>query len=250
MTASGRLTLAFALLMLLSWVFSLWWQNWLGLARYFTAWFTFFTMFGLSASLLEKKILPYQNPFVNQGVVLMLGLLPVAFLLLVLQKHPLWLQKRSLRLGVIVLSVPGFAYLFLLPSFSRSDKVFFSTLMALPVAVALAYFPLTLFENRQVWADSLHICWGLSLPGGLLIYYFWLWPLLVGIPQAGEFYPYINLYDWLIVLFMILYSGNVYIDYWLKQRSRSLLISWNYLVLVAAILCMWLNTNIFDTLAL
>jgi hypothetical protein len=29
-----------------------------------------------------------------------------------------------------------------------------------------------------------------------------------------------------------------------------LALSWNYLVAVAAVLCLWLNANVFDTLAL
>lgn len=250
MTGALRLSLAFMLLTVFAWALSWGSARWLALARYFTAWCAVSLALALMASLIEKKLLTYQNPFVNQGVYLSAALLPVVVSLLWFQTRSFWAQHRGLRVFAILCSLFTLTYIFLLPSFSRSDKVFFSTIMTLPFAIALAYFPLVFLKERPEWASLLHLCWGLSASCALVIYYGWLWPFLSGIPHAGEFYPYINLHDWLLVLFVILYLGNVYIDYWLKQRSKPLLVSWNYLALLTAVLCLWLNTNIFDTLAL
>lgn len=250
MTGGLRLALAFAALTLLAWGGSVRSRRCLDLAPYLNAWVVFLALMGLGTSLWEKALLPYQNPFVNQGVWLSGGLLLVGGGALGLQALPFWQRSALMRsLLALIFGLSWFWSLFL-PSFSRSDKTLFSTLMAVPVAISLAYFVLLLTGQERRFARILHATWALSLPVNLLIYYLWLWPLLAGIPQAGEFFPFIHLYDWFLMAFVILYLGNVYIDYWLKQTTRNLALSWNYLVLVSAILCLWLNTNIFDTLAL
>jgi hypothetical protein len=50
--------------------------------------------------------------------------------------------------------------------------------------------------------------------------------------------------------FVILYSGNLYIDYWLNQGKSSWAMCWHYLALIAALVCLWFNSNVFDSLAL
>jgi hypothetical protein len=133
-------------------------------------------------------------------------------------------------------------------SFSRSDKDLLSLGLTLPIAVALSYFPLC-FLNRPP-ARGFHLLFLASLFPLGLIYYGWMYPLVKHIPQVGEFYPFINLYDWILPVFVILYLGNIYIDFWLNKRKNTLALVWNYPMVVTAILCQWLSTNILDTLAL
>ena len=249
MTGSLRLSLALLAMSLLACLLSLRVSSWLPLTRYFSALGLGAAAVGLVAALCEKGMLPYENPFVNQGVWFAVGLLLGAGLLLGLQSLKSF-EIKALRLMLGLIGSLGLGACFWLPSFSRSDKVLISTLMIWPMAVALAYFPLLLAGVRH--RGLFHLLW---LPGagiGLLLHYLWLYPMLAGIPKEGEFYPFINLYDWFLFLAVILYLGNLYIDYWLRQRDqRSILtLGWNYLVVVAAILCLWLNANVFDTLAL
>lgn len=253
MTGSLRLSLAFGLLGVVSLAWGGWCQqkDGLRLGHYFWGWMAAVGLVGLAAVLLEKQLLPYQNVFVNQGVILALLLVPGACLLLwaVLR----W-QGWRMQMGLALLAGMGLLLACWAPSFSRSDKTGITLLMALPVAISLAHFGLLLAgASTPALRWRLHLLWGLSqVPiGGL--YFFWLSPQLQGIPQAGEFYPFINLYDWFLLIFMILYLGNLYIDFWLNQpdqETSSLALSWNYGVVVVGLLCLWLNTNVFDTLAL
>ncbi|MGV3523491.1 MAG: hypothetical protein ACO1RX_04665 [Candidatus Sericytochromatia bacterium] len=253
MTGSLRLSLAFALLgaVSLAWGGGRQQREALRLGRYFWGWTAASGGVGLGAVLLEKALLPYQNVFVNQGVVLALLLVPISCGLLWAALR--WQGWRT-QMGLAVVAGGGLWLACWAPSFSRSDKTGVTLLMALPVAISLAHFGLLLAgASTPVLRQRLHLMWGLSqVPIGAL-YFFWLSPQLQGIPQAGEFYPFINLYDWFLLIFVILYLGNLYIDFWLNQPNQetsSLALSWNYGVVVVGLLCLWLNTNVFDTLAL
>lgn len=250
MTGVLRMSLALLALSLLTALLSLRWRDWLPLPRYLSALAGLTAVTGLAAAGAEKVLLPYENPFVNQGLITAGIYLGSALLLLVLQSLPLF-QKNIWRGVISLLGGLGLGLSFWLPSFSRSDKLLISMLMIWPMAVALAYFPL-LLTARPVPARVFHLLWA---PGAVLalgLHYFWLYPFLAAIPKEGEFYPFINLYDWFLFVAVILYSGNLYIDYWLRQGAQrsKLALSWNYLVAVVAVLCLWLNANIFDTLAL
>ncbi len=248
MTGALRLSLAADLLLIVVLLGSFFAPHWSRLGLYFGAWGSFYAAVGLLSAALLKNILPYQNPFVNQGVYTAVALLLGGLLVSVLLRFSL--ERRVWRIGLAGLSALALAGVCLWPAFSRSDKTLMSVLMALPVAIAIAYLPLLFSERYTKWQSALHLLWGLSLPWGLVVYYVWIFPFLKGIPQAGEFYPFINLYDWILMLFVILYSGNIYIDYWLKDRKVYLAVGWHYLVFSLAIVCHWLNANIFDTLAL
>ncbi len=254
MTGTLRLSLAFLALSLMSAFVSLHWQKWLPLTRYFSAFAAVSACVGVVAAGAEKWLLPYENPFVNQGLITAGIYLISSALLCLLQGAKLFKDF----FGRLIVSVLGCAVLglsFYLPSFSRSDKLLFATLMIWPMAVGLAYFPALLAGRQQPLADlkkCFHLLW---IPGAVCalgLHYFWLYPFLAAIPKEGEFYPFINLYDWFLFMAMILYLGNLYVDYWLRQGSQQsrLALSWNYLVAVVAVLCVWLNANIFDTLAL
>ncbi|HEY9841513.1 MAG TPA: hypothetical protein V6D23_13715 [Candidatus Obscuribacterales bacterium] len=252
MTGCLRLGLALLGLALLAGWLSLWWPRWLRLGAYFSAWVPGLALVALGAACAANLLLPQPNPFISNGLWLAVGLLPAAALLLALQRLRAW-QNWAFRLAVCLAGSAALALSILLPAFSRSNQILLSVLLDLPMAVALVYFPLLLLpQARARYAGSLHLLWGLGASASLLIHYLWLWPQLAGIPQEGEFYPFINLYDWFLFAAMILYLGNLYIDYWLKwDYPRSwLALSWNYLVMVASVLCLWLNANIFDTLAL
>lgn len=253
MTGSLRLSLAFGCLGILSlaWGAVRRQADWLRLGRYCWGWMALVACVGLGSVLLEKALLPYQNVFVNQGVVLALLLVPLALgLTWAAQRWPGHRAQMALAL------VAGFALALACwaPSFSRSDKTTATMVMALPVAVTLAHFGLLLAGlSTPALRQRLHVLWGLSQPPMWGLYFLWLSPQLKGIPQAGEFYPFINLYDWFLLIFVILYLGNLYIDFWLNrpnQGTSSLALSWNYGVVVVGLLCLWLNTNVFDTLAL
>lgn len=252
MTGALRLALAAVLLLVLAWGWSLRRSalaDALPLARYFSGWIAGLGAVGLLAAAGLWFLLPYPNPFVLNALWTGLALLLLAPLLLWLQTWPVW--QRSLLLRALTAGLLGLGWLACawLPAFSRSDKTLLTALMALPWMIALAWFPL-LFDSGWRWRHFFHGVWLISMLAGLLLHYGWLYPILSGIPRVGEFYPYINLYDWFLVLFMILYSGNVYVDYWLKQRDSQLALSWHYPVVVTALCCQWLNTHIFDTLAL
>jgi len=250
MTGSLRLAMAFALLCLCAWALSLFSERYLPLGRYLTGWLALLGAVGLATAGILRYVLPYANPFVAQGLVFGGLLCCAAVLLLGVQSLKLW-QHKLLRGGLVFGGLLLWTWAGWQPAFSRSDKTVLTALMALPVALALAYFPL-LFrpELRLPVAAFFHGGWILAMGVTLAIHHGWFYPILAGIPQEGEFYPYINLYDWFLFLFVILYSGNIYVDYWLKQRSSQLALSWNYPIVVVALLCQWLNTNVFDTLAL
>ncbi|MBF2054402.1 MAG: hypothetical protein IGS03_13200 [Candidatus Sericytochromatia bacterium] len=252
MTGALRLALAAVLLLVLAWSWSLRptaADHALPLARYFSGWVAGLGAVGLLAATALWLLLPYPNPFVLHGFWTGLGLILLASLLLGLQTRAFW-QRAVLPRSLAALLL-GLAWLACawLPAFSRSDKTLLTALMALPWMLALAWFPV-LFDSGWRWRQFFHGVGLISMLSGLLLHYGWLYPILSGIPRVGEFYPYINLYDWLLVLFMILYSGNVYVDYWLKQRASQLALTWHYPVVVTALCCQWLNTHIFDTLAL
>lgn len=289
MTGSLRLALAMLALSALAGMVSLRLPRWLALGPYFGAWCLLSALVGLTAAGLLVQMLPYDNPFVWQGLRTAAGLSLGAAALLALQLSRLW-RLPALRLGHGLIAGLGLGLCAWLPSFSRSDKVLLSTLSVLPFAIALSYFPLLLLPGSRRWRGCFHALWLPAAVSGLLLHHLWLYPLLAGIPQQGEFFPYINLYDWFLFVSVILYSGNLYVDYWLSSRlssrqaapraassprtepanqperdydpissgaagtpllpSDGLALSWNYLVLAVSIICLWLNANVFDTLAL
>ncbi len=213
-----------------------------GLASYWLTWSTGLSLLALSSALALSQLLAAPNVFLKQGIYSTVGLLIASGMLLVFQYF-----KRG-RWG-LCLSLPVALFCVYAYSFSRSDKDLFSIVLALPVALGVSYFPLCFFKQNTTDRLFHSVFLWLLLPV-FFVYYGWMYPLIKHIPAAGEFYPFINLYDWILPLFVILYSGNVYIDYWLNKRKSILVLMWNYPVAVAAILCQWLNTNILDTLAL
>lgn len=250
MTGSLRLALDFLGLAALSGLVG--WKRpaWKPLSGYFGAWALALALLGLGFSAAETLLLPQPNPFVRNGLVLSL-LLSVGLggWILLARRLP----GPKARLGLSALAGSGLLLALMFPAFSRSNQVVYACLLNLPLALALGFFPLNLLSRaRPALREGFHATWLLAAPLSLLIHHAWLWPQLSRIPQQGEFYPYLNLYDWFLMAAMILYSGNLYIDYWLKlgDRRSILALSWNYLVLVVAILCLWLNANVFDTLAL
>lgn len=248
MTASLRLALAFLLLTLLAQIAVCMkrWPAWSPqLADYWSGWMGAMGLMGALFAGSEALLLNYPNPFVWQGlrVGLMLALLS-GLLRFSGRFHCHW--QLPLLVFTLVLS-------FWLPPFSRSAQTWLTVAFAWPVALSLSYFCLWFrpaVEIPQALRSLIHTLWSLAALGTGLLYLFWFYPRVSGLPPAGEFYPFLNLYDWFFVIFMILYSGNLYIDYWLKEGKRSLLLAWNYGVVVAALLCLWLNASIFDTLAL
>lgn len=250
MTGCLRLGIGFLGLTALAGLMGLKRQSLVPLGRYFSAWMTLSSLCGLFAAIGAWLLLPQPNPFVAHGLVLALILLPAGLGLTALQgpqRGTLW------RLGLSLAAAVGLGGCLAFPSFSRSGATLVSSLLDLPLGLALAYFPLGMLPRlREQLGPQLHRLWLAATPVSLLLHYFWLWPRLAGIPQQGEFYPFINLFDWFLAAAMILYLGNLYIDYWLRLGShRSILaLSWNYLVLIATVLCLWLNANVFDTLAL
>ncbi len=251
MTASLRLALSILFLMAVVLALSLWQNKWKAFATYLNGWLLMSSGAGLLASLGQRFLFPASNHFIDQGVYSSLALLSVGSVFAIVAGLKLtqtrWLQA-SLSLGLLALCVYGLQA----ADFSRSDKVLASCLLALPLSLNLIYFPLLFDPQHQQYKHFFHLIWGLSAPISLGIYFIWLEPILSGIPQEGEFYPFINLYHWFLLLVMILYLGNLYIDYWLKQgNSRfKLTISWHYLITFIALLGLWLNANIFDTLAI
>jgi hypothetical protein len=250
MTVSLRLALAFLLLavgLALGGLFRWPRLELSALARYLLGWSGCLGGAGLSAALAESSLLTYPNPFVQQGIWLGGGLALGCVLLLLVSAR--W-RQRALLPGVLL---PAVLLCLQLPAFSRSNQTLLSTLFALPSALVLGYFCLFLqpetFPSRSV-RDLFHRLWALASILVLGLYLGWLYPQIAGLPPEGEFYPFLSLYDWFLAVFMILYSGNLYIDYWLKNEERRLFLIWNYLSMVAALVCVWFNASIFDTLAL
>lgn len=218
-----------------------------GLSEYWLAWATAAAGLALGSALGLQYLLERQSLILYEGFYDSLGL---AAAVLSAWAASVFMGKsyRSAGLITYAISLVISAYCLYTYSFSRSDKDLFGLILALPVALSLSYFPLCF--RQRVPAKAFHqiFLWGL-LPV-LGVYYGWMYPLTRHIPQAGEFYPFINLYDWILPLFVILYLGNIYIDFWLNKRKNTLALVWNYPVVITAILCQWLNTNILDTLAL
>lgn len=251
MTGGLRLALSLWGLSCLSWILAWRWPRWLQLGKYFSAWMVLPVLCALAAGWAVQSLLPLPNAFVQQGIYLALGLSAVAAALLGLQKLSLW-RHAGFRLTVLLANLGAFSWCLSQPSFSRSDKVLLSMALALPVTLGLIYFPLTFLNERRLYTSALQSLWLLCCPLAIGIHLCWLAPILAEIPQEGEFYPFINLYNWFLFLAVILYLGNLYIDYWLNQGNHrsKLAISWNYFVALVAVLGLWLHANIFDTLAL
>jgi hypothetical protein len=255
MTASLRLALGFLLLICISLGLNLGlnhrplWQSQLkSLAQYWVSFLAICALVGGLCSGVEMWFLNYPNPFVDRGLLFSGGLL----LLAVLNLFSLKMGKKGMTIA-LSLSLIGLIAACFLPGFSRSNQTAITLLFALPVALIVSYFCLWLVPQKSPPAfirTIFHGLWALSslVAGGL--YLFWLYPRLAGLPPEGEFYPFLKLYDWFLILFMLLYLGNLYIDYWLREAKPAMLLAWNYGILIAGLLCLWFNASIFDTLAL
>lgn len=259
MTASLRLALACWLLLLSSLLAACWQPRWAALQPYVWAWLSCLALLALLPAAVLTGLFHSNNPFVAQGLKTSIVLLGwgVSCLILSLgaarlhKKRPDWQSLRLPLLGIwLGLQAAGGWWFFQLPAFSRSDKTLFSVVLSLPIMAVMLYFPALLTGLGQYMRPFVHTAWALSLLLALGVHHFWLFPFLAGIPTQGEFFPYINLYDWFLSGFVILYLGNVYIDFWLKPEKNALRLSWNTLFCAWAVLLQWLNTNIFDTLAL
>jgi hypothetical protein len=221
-------------------------RRWLR-APLLTYWSGWMTVLALAAGVclgLSRLLLPFPNSFVDAGLGWSGGLLLFA--------GALWgASARSIAWVRCLLLLGLGLFTFWMPAFSRSDKLWVSVLYSLPVALCLSHFPLQLAKLRHKSDIPLfHTLW-LGLMGLVfLIHQVWMYPQLQQIPTVGEFYPYSSLYDWFLYGFVILYSGNLYIDYWLNQGNRSWAIGWHYLAVIAALVCLWFNSNVFDSLAL
>lgn len=261
MTASLRLALGFALLSALAVGLGLVLRQKApekclelqGMARYFNGWQGLMALAGGLFAGAETGLLTYPNFFVQRALGFAFGLLLLWGVqgVCLRKSSPVW---QTLALG---LSLGSVTLACLMPGFSRSNETAMTVIFALPVAVVLSYFALWLSPERQPsrWIRSVsHGLWlgtaGLALGN----YWFWLYPRLAGLPPEGEFYPFLKLYDWFLMVFMLLYLGNLYIDYWLRtgktREKPALVLAWNYGVLIAGLICLWFNASIFDTLAL
>ncbi|MGE3727575.1 MAG: hypothetical protein AB7I41_18590 [Candidatus Sericytochromatia bacterium] len=257
MTASLRLALGFALLSALALAWGLCFnknqQALQGLARYFNGWLGLTALAGGCFAGAEFLLLSYPNFFVQRGVAFAFGLL----LLWGVQKSVLLKSGQVWQGLALGLHLAGLVLACLMPAFSRSNETAITVLFALPVALVISYFCLWLSPKRapsRRIRTIYHGLWGGLSAAALSVYLFWLYPRLAGLPPEGEFYPFLKLYDWFLMLFMLLYLGNLYIDYWLrtgKNREKpALVLAWNYGVLIAGLICLWFNASIFDTLAL
>jgi hypothetical protein len=259
MTASLRLALGFALLSALTLALRLVLQNpkqyplLLGLARYFNGWLGVSALAGGAFAGAEILLLSYPNFFVQRGLGFALGLL----LLWGGQGFLLRSSGSVLHMLAMGLSLGSVALACWVPAFSRSNETAITVIFALPVALVISYFALWLSPAQsppRLLRSVFHGLWGGLSTLALSAYLFWLYPRLAGLPPEGEFYPFLKLYDWFLMLFMLLYLGNLYIDYWLRTGENgekpALVLAWNYGVLVAGLICLWFNASIFDTLAL
>lgn len=218
-----------------------------GLDHYWLAWSSGCVAIAGGSTLALHRMLPSINGFLQESTYNSLGLCAAILCAWAGQifgvKGYRSARTVSHTLAFLVSSYCLYAY-----SFSRSNKDLFALILALPVALALSYFPLCFLKRPP--AKKFHFIFLLGLFPVFGVYYGWMYPLTRHIPSVGEFYPFINLYDWILPLFVLLYLGNVYIDFWLNERKSTLALIWNYPVVVTAILCQWLNSNILDTLAL
>lgn len=217
------------------------------LSSYWLGWSSACALLALSSAGALYRLLERPHLFLQQGTSMGIGLgaaIGIAWTAKYFAKKG---AEKAANLGYLLSILLG-GYCLYAYSFSRSNKDLFSLGLTLSLALAISYFPLCFLERPP--AKTFHLLFlGSLMPLGL-IYYGWMYPLTRQIPQVGEFYPFINLYDWILPVFVILYLGNIYIDFWLNKRKNTLALVWNYPVVVAAILCQWLSTNILDTLAL
>lgn len=271
MTASLRLALGFSLLSALAIGLGLLLRSaqqrqlMQGLVRYLNGWLGLSALAGGGFACAEILLLSYPNFFVQRGLVFALGLLLLwggqEFLLRRLAQTGK--SGRSVTSGFVLqalsmgLSLGGVALACLMPAFSRSNETAITVIFALPVALVISYFSLWLSPAQsppRLLRSVFHGLWAGLSTLSLSAYLFWLYPRLAGLPPEGEFYPFLKLYDWFLMLFMLLYLGNLYIDYWLRTGENgekpALVLAWNYGVLVAGLICLWFNASIFDTLAL
>lgn len=219
----------------------------LRLSTYWLGWASASTLLALGSAGALHTLLQRQNVFLQQATYSGIGLAAAVTSAWAAQFLTRKGYSSAARITYLISTLVG-SYCIYAYSFSRSDKDLFSLGLTLPIALALSYFPLC-FLNRPP-AKGFHLLFLGSMIPFSLIYYGWMYPLMRHIPQVGEFYPFINLYDWILPVFVILYLGNIYIDFWLNNRKNTLALVWNYPMVVTAILCQWLGTNILDTLAL
>lgn len=246
LTSNLRIGFVFLILSVISGV---WFHHQMAqrLSAYWLAWASVTTLLTLGSAWALHTLLQSPNTFVQQGTYNGIGLAAAVVSAWAAQ---LCMRKgygNTARLAYLLSTMIG-SYCIYTYSFSRSDKDLFSLGLTLPIALAVSYFPLCFLSYPP--AKVFHLLFLVSLFPLTLIYYGWMHPLIFHIPQVGEFYPFINLYDWILPGFVILYLGNIYIDFWLNKRKNTLALVWNYPMVVTAILCQWLGTNILDTLAL
>lgn len=217
------------------------------LSTYWLAWASVTTLLASGSAWALQALLQSPNVFVQQGTYSGIGL---AAAIISAWAARFFERKGYLRTtyAAYLLSMLIGGYCIYAFSFSRSDKDLLSLGLTLPIALAISYFPLCFLSHPP--AKIFHLLFLGSMLPLALIYYGWMQPLIFHIPQVGEFYPFINLYDWILPGFVILYLGNIYIDFWLNKRKNTLALVWNYPMVVTAVLCQWLSTNILDTLAL
>ncbi len=268
MTASLRLALSFALLSALTLGLGLVLRApkqlplLQGLARYLNGWLGVTALAGGLFAGAEILLLSYPNFFVQRGLVFALGLLLLwggqVFLLRKLARRGKSDNSGRVLQGLALgLNIGCVAAACLMPGFSRSNETAITVIFALPVGLVISYFALWLSPGHpptRLIRSIYHGLWAGLSALALSAYQFWLYPRLAGLPPEGEFYPFLKLYDWFLMLFMLLYLGNLYIDYWLRTGENgekpTLVLAWNYGVIVAGLICLWFNASIFDTLAL
>lgn len=201
--------------------------------------------------LLQYKM-PYPNPFVARGWLLALILGGLGFFFLILERRWTGQWRRLHLVGYALVKWGCVFWLCQGDSFSRSDRIVLSVMMCLSMAWTVAYFGLSwqVSEESSAFQNRFNVGWGILFLPLLVSHILWLHPILAGLPAEGEFYPFVALYHWFLVIAVLLYLGNLYIQYWLKLQTSALFIVWRYLMTVTAITLLWFLTNIFDTLAL
>lgn len=255
-TAALRLALAFAILSGGVWLWGALKQHHLRMASftalYLQGWSIFCALAGALTFALMQANLPYANPFVARGWQLSLIVAVMGLLGLLLERRWVWQWPRQWWVGYAVLKWGGLFWLCHGPSFSRSDRIWLSVAMVLALAWTMAYFGLSWQSSDTAMAVQNHfnVGWGVLVLPLLVSHVSWLHPILVGLPVEGEFYPFVALYHWFLVIAVLLYLGNLYIQYWLKLQVSAVFIAWRYLMVVTAMTLLWFLTNIFDTLAL
>lgn len=202
---------------------------------------------------LELNIITFENSFIDSGWKLASTIL----------FHQVWIticysfvKVKRFRKAILIIGLIICWYLILQSApFSRSDKHLINALILLPINLCISFFPILLIQakNQNTFERLTNIFLKLflfSLPVTIFIHFYWLTPQILSLPKDGEFYPYVTLNNWFLAIFVILYLGNVYFQYWLKNSKGHIFVVWNYLFTITALLILWFNTNIFDTLAL